>query len=219
MSGELAPGQKMSLRSVAETLGVSIMPVREAVARLVVRPVPGGAAQSRRARAADDPRRASANSRPSGWRSRALPPRRRPATARPPTSSPCSSFEEAFLARRAARPAGGPSRAGQQGAAFRRLPGDRPADPGGHHRGSLAEDRAGAELRPQGLARAASHRRRGRSTTAGSWRPSRPATGPPRARRLIGRHRGRSQFHREHRTPAGLGDPMLSHHEPQLPGQ
>ncbi len=35
MSGELAPGQKMSLRSVAESLGVSIMPVREAVARLV----------------------------------------------------------------------------------------------------------------------------------------------------------------------------------------
>ncbi|WP_230530205.1 GntR family transcriptional regulator [Microvirga roseola] len=35
MSGELAPGQKMSLRSVAETLGVSIMPVREAVARLI----------------------------------------------------------------------------------------------------------------------------------------------------------------------------------------
>jgi len=35
MSGELAPGQKMSLRSVAETLGMSIMPVREAVARLV----------------------------------------------------------------------------------------------------------------------------------------------------------------------------------------
>ena len=35
MSGELAPGQRMSLRSVAETLGVSIMPVREAVARLV----------------------------------------------------------------------------------------------------------------------------------------------------------------------------------------
>jgi len=35
MGGELAPGQKMSLRSVAETLGVSIMPVREAVARLV----------------------------------------------------------------------------------------------------------------------------------------------------------------------------------------
>ena len=35
MSGELAPGQKMSLRTVAETLGVSIMPVREAVARLV----------------------------------------------------------------------------------------------------------------------------------------------------------------------------------------
>jgi hypothetical protein len=26
MSGELAPGQKMSLRSVAETLGVSMMP-------------------------------------------------------------------------------------------------------------------------------------------------------------------------------------------------
>jgi DNA-binding GntR family transcriptional regulator len=35
MSGELAPGQKMSLRSVAETLGVSMMPVREAVSRLV----------------------------------------------------------------------------------------------------------------------------------------------------------------------------------------
>ena len=35
MSGELAPGQKMSLRTVAETLGVSMMPVREAVARLV----------------------------------------------------------------------------------------------------------------------------------------------------------------------------------------
>jgi DNA-binding GntR family transcriptional regulator len=35
MGGELAPGQKMSLRSVAESLGVSMMPVREAVARLV----------------------------------------------------------------------------------------------------------------------------------------------------------------------------------------
>ena len=35
MSGELAPGQRMSLRTVAQTLGVSIMPVREAVARLV----------------------------------------------------------------------------------------------------------------------------------------------------------------------------------------
>lgn len=35
MSGELAPGQRMSLRSVAKTLGVSSMPVREAVARLV----------------------------------------------------------------------------------------------------------------------------------------------------------------------------------------
>jgi DNA-binding GntR family transcriptional regulator len=35
MSGELAPGQKMSLRSVAETLGVSMMPVRQAVAQLV----------------------------------------------------------------------------------------------------------------------------------------------------------------------------------------
>ena len=56
MSGELAPGQKMSLRSVAETLGVSIMPVREAVARLVVGPVPGGTAQSRGARPADEPR-------------------------------------------------------------------------------------------------------------------------------------------------------------------
>jgi DNA-binding GntR family transcriptional regulator len=35
MSGEIAPGEKMSLRSVAETLGVSIMPVRQAVSRLV----------------------------------------------------------------------------------------------------------------------------------------------------------------------------------------
>jgi DNA-binding GntR family transcriptional regulator len=35
MGGDLAPGQKMSLRTVAETLGVSMMPVREAVARLV----------------------------------------------------------------------------------------------------------------------------------------------------------------------------------------
>ncbi len=35
MSGELAPGQKMSLRNVAEALGTSITPVREAVARLV----------------------------------------------------------------------------------------------------------------------------------------------------------------------------------------
>jgi len=35
MSGELAPGQKMSLRRVAEALGISMMPVREAVARLV----------------------------------------------------------------------------------------------------------------------------------------------------------------------------------------
>src|SRR5215212_6725683 len=34
MAGELAPGQKLSLRSVAETLGVSMMPVREAVTRL-----------------------------------------------------------------------------------------------------------------------------------------------------------------------------------------
>jgi DNA-binding GntR family transcriptional regulator len=34
IAGELAPGERLSLRSVAETLGVSIMPVREAVARL-----------------------------------------------------------------------------------------------------------------------------------------------------------------------------------------
>src|SRR5215213_9117073 len=34
MAGELAPGQKLSLRSIAETLGVSMMPVREAVTRL-----------------------------------------------------------------------------------------------------------------------------------------------------------------------------------------
>ncbi|NNM73130.1 GntR family transcriptional regulator [Enterovirga aerilata] len=35
IGGELAPGDKLSLRSVADTLGVSIMPVREAVSRLV----------------------------------------------------------------------------------------------------------------------------------------------------------------------------------------
>ncbi|PWK65660.1 GntR family transcriptional regulator [Aminobacter sp. AP02] len=35
MSGKLAPNEKLSLRSVAEALGVSIMPVREAVTRLV----------------------------------------------------------------------------------------------------------------------------------------------------------------------------------------
>jgi DNA-binding GntR family transcriptional regulator len=35
ISGRLAPGEKLSLRSAAEVLGVSIMPVREAVSRLV----------------------------------------------------------------------------------------------------------------------------------------------------------------------------------------
>lgn len=35
ISGALSPGEKISLRSVAETLGVSMMPVREAVSRLV----------------------------------------------------------------------------------------------------------------------------------------------------------------------------------------
>jgi len=35
MTGELSPGEKISLRSIAETLGVSMMPVREAVSRLV----------------------------------------------------------------------------------------------------------------------------------------------------------------------------------------
>ncbi|WP_315862540.1 GntR family transcriptional regulator [Phreatobacter aquaticus] len=35
MSGRLAPGEKLSLRATAEILGVSIMPVREAVSRLV----------------------------------------------------------------------------------------------------------------------------------------------------------------------------------------
>jgi len=35
ISGELKPDEKLSLRSVAEALGVSIMPVREATARLV----------------------------------------------------------------------------------------------------------------------------------------------------------------------------------------
>jgi DNA-binding GntR family transcriptional regulator len=35
ISGRLAPGEKLSLRNAAEVLGVSIMPVREAVSRLV----------------------------------------------------------------------------------------------------------------------------------------------------------------------------------------
>src|SRR5215212_2541973 len=35
ISGRLAPGEKLSLRTVADVLGVSIMPVREAVSRLV----------------------------------------------------------------------------------------------------------------------------------------------------------------------------------------
>lgn len=35
IGGELAPGEKLSLRAVADALGVSIMPVREAVSRLV----------------------------------------------------------------------------------------------------------------------------------------------------------------------------------------
>jgi DNA-binding GntR family transcriptional regulator len=35
MSGQLAPGERLSLRSVADALGVSIMPVRGAVSRLV----------------------------------------------------------------------------------------------------------------------------------------------------------------------------------------
>jgi DNA-binding GntR family transcriptional regulator len=35
MAGKLSPGEKLSLRKVAETMGVSMMPVREAVTRLV----------------------------------------------------------------------------------------------------------------------------------------------------------------------------------------
>lgn len=35
-AGELAPGERLSLRSMAAALGVSVMPVREAVTRLVV---------------------------------------------------------------------------------------------------------------------------------------------------------------------------------------
>ncbi|MCA3675420.1 MAG: GntR family transcriptional regulator, partial [Methylobacterium sp.] len=35
ISGRLAPGDRMSLRQVADVLGVSMMPVREAVSRLV----------------------------------------------------------------------------------------------------------------------------------------------------------------------------------------
>lgn len=34
-AGELAPGERLSLRKVAETLGVSVMPVREGATRLV----------------------------------------------------------------------------------------------------------------------------------------------------------------------------------------
>jgi DNA-binding GntR family transcriptional regulator len=35
ISGRLAPGEKLSLRAAADVLGVSIMPVREAVSRLI----------------------------------------------------------------------------------------------------------------------------------------------------------------------------------------
>ena len=35
MSGRVAPGERLSLRNLAEALGVSMMPVREAVTRLV----------------------------------------------------------------------------------------------------------------------------------------------------------------------------------------
>ena len=35
MSGRVAPGERLSLRSLAGALGVSMMPVREAVTRLV----------------------------------------------------------------------------------------------------------------------------------------------------------------------------------------
>lgn len=35
MAGKLSPGEKLSLRRVAETMGVSMMPVRDAVTRLV----------------------------------------------------------------------------------------------------------------------------------------------------------------------------------------
>jgi len=35
VSGRLAPGDRLSLRGAAEALGVSMMPVREAVSRLV----------------------------------------------------------------------------------------------------------------------------------------------------------------------------------------
>ncbi|WP_051677518.1 GntR family transcriptional regulator [Bradyrhizobium sp. URHD0069] len=35
-SGELAPGERLSIRKVAATLGVSMMPVREAITRLIV---------------------------------------------------------------------------------------------------------------------------------------------------------------------------------------
>ena len=37
LSGALAPGDRMSMRELAEKLGVSVMPVREAVTRLVAR--------------------------------------------------------------------------------------------------------------------------------------------------------------------------------------
>ncbi len=35
MSGRVGPGERLSLRNLAEALGVSMMPVREAVTRLV----------------------------------------------------------------------------------------------------------------------------------------------------------------------------------------
>ena len=53
MSGRLAPGEKLSLRAAADVLGVSIMPVREAVIAAGRRQGAGGDAEPRGPRAPD----------------------------------------------------------------------------------------------------------------------------------------------------------------------
>ena len=45
-SGEIGPGEKISLRKLAAALGVSVMPVRHAVARLQADGVPRGPARA-----------------------------------------------------------------------------------------------------------------------------------------------------------------------------
>ena len=183
MSGELAPGQKMSLRSVAETLGVSIMPVREAVARLV---------SDRSLEVL--PNRAVRVPLMSRVRFRELTAVRL-AIEGFAAEEAARNRSDADICRHAAfrtglsgpgaqpGPAGRPSCPGQQGIAFRRLQGHRSAYSGWHHRGSMAEDRAGAQFRPQNLTGPTSYRRRGGAASTPRGGRGGQATERPRARR------------------------------------